>query len=395
MAGNAPVAFINTELDELSTLACVALGLPLITDLNADLFTAIQTGNFVHINEDTGIVEIDSDKQPVPRLTPTNDVPTHSELQLTPIQEEMLTGAQGGSRAERLRLLVEWGESVGTEHLIEVDNALPDGLFVPNRTLGDLPFELIEGYINYTKGCLIDDVEVTATAHASFMDLGREAGVSMTWTCAPHVTVTRVRSQQWPLGSCLNLACFAPRSAVRRLPLKSKPKSPPTPTGDALNTSLERPVGYASRRSSGFPHYASSQPVSSAQGSLHQVGHQCLHIAGITPEVPGLEAALQGHEPDGTVIFSDVELAEVYIILTTATEDEVDPVYFGCPHATLQEVVELAKKLRGKKVHENVTLLISMSYAIEGQARRLGYAQEIEDAGGQVMTDSCPSNSLW
>jgi predicted aconitase len=120
-----------------------------------------------------------------------------------------------------------------------------------------------------------------------------------------------------------------------------------------------------------------------------------LHIAGITPEVPGLEAALQGHEPDGTVIFSDVELAEVYIILTTATEDEVDPVYFGCPHATLQEVVELAKKLRGKKVHENVTLLISMSYAIEGQARRLGYAQEIEDAGGQVMTDSCPSNSLW
>jgi len=85
----------------------------------------------------------------------------------------------------------------------------------------------------------------------------------------------------------------------------------------------------------------------------------------------------------------------VYDTLTTATEDEVDLVYFGCPHATLQEVVELAKELRGKKVREGVTLLISMSYAIEAQARRLGYAGEIEEAGGRVMVDSCPSNALW
>ena len=106
-----------------------------------------------------------------------------------------------------------------------------------------------------------------------------------------------------------------------------------------------------------------------------------LHIAGITPEAPILEEALQGHEPDETLTFGNAELVSVYETLTTATENEVDLVYFGCPHATLQEVVELAKELRGKKVHENVTLLISMSYAIEGQTRRLGCAQEIENSG--------------
>ena len=193
----------------MSTLACVALGPPLITDLDADPFTAIQNGDTVRVNADRGIVAVESDRTPVPRRTPTDDTPAHTELELTPVQQEILNGAQGDSCAEHLRLLVEWGESVGAERLIEVDNVLPSGLFIPNRTLGDLPFELIEGYINYTKSCLIDNVEVTATVHASFMDLerveqfqpdlrqvpaqrelldlGREVGVSMTWTCAPYL----------------------------------------------------------------------------------------------------------------------------------------------------------------------------------------------------------------
>ncbi len=449
MAGNAPVAFINTELDELSTLACVALGLPLITDLNADPFTAIQTGDFVRINADTGIVEVDSDREPVPRLAPTNDVSTHSELQLTSIQEEMLNGAQGDSRAEHLRLLVEWGESVGAERLIEVDNVLPGGLFVPNRTLGDLPFELIEGYINYTKGCLIDDVEVTATAHASFMDLerleqfqpdlrqvpaqrelldlGREAGVSMTWTCAPYLVGNVPMSGQicaWTESHAVVFVNSFLAARTTRNGNESAVAAMATgfvPEFGVLRTENRRAtfvieveteitsdadwgcLGYFAGKTGGLriPAFVGlpSLRIESARQLCAALatsgGAPMLHIAGITPEAPSLEAALQGHEPDETIVFGDAELAEVYETLTTATGNEVDLVYFGCPHATLQEVVELAKELRGKKVHENVTLLISMSYAIEGQARRLGYAQEIEDAGGQVMTDSCPSNALW
>ena len=212
MAGHAPLAFINTELDELSTLACVALGLPLVTELDVDPFVAMQTGDVVRVDADRGVDRGVTSDRPAGAAASeaVSNAPARTTIDLTPEQQAMLDGARGDSRAEHLRLLVEWGEAVGAERLIEVDNVLPGGLFVPNRTLGELPFELIEGYINYTKGCLIDDVGgVTATAHASFMDLerleqfqpdlrqvpaqrelldlGRKAGVSMTWTCAPYL----------------------------------------------------------------------------------------------------------------------------------------------------------------------------------------------------------------
>ena len=120
-----------------------------------------------------------------------------------------------------------------------------------------------------------------------------------------------------------------------------------------------------------------------------------LHIVGVTPEAPTLEAALQGRAPEQVASFGPSELAGVYEALSARTGPEIDFVYFGCPHASLQEVVEIARELRGKKVREGVILLVSLPYAIEMQARRLGFVQEIEAAGGSIMTDTCPTNALW
>lgn len=93
--------------------------------------------------------------------------------------------------------------------------------------------------------------------------------------------------------------------------------------------------------------------------------------------------------------FGPKERAVVYAALRTHTGPAIDFVYFGCPHATLQEVVEIARALRGKRVHANVTLLVSLAYAMETQGRRLGFVQEIERAGWSIMTDTCPTNALW
>ena len=58
ISGKFPVAFINTELDELSVLGCVAQRLPLVTDLDCDPFDAIRTGDWVRVDADRGLVEI-------------------------------------------------------------------------------------------------------------------------------------------------------------------------------------------------------------------------------------------------------------------------------------------------------------------------------------------------
>lgn len=449
MAGNAPAAFVNIELDELSTLACVALGLPLVTDLDVDPFEALQTGDIVRIDAEASTIQVQTDRPEATRVTLPAEAPAHRSIELTDAQQQMLDGGRGESRADHLRLLVEWGEAVGAERLVEVDNVLPGGLFVPNRTLGELPFELIEGYINYTKGCLIDDVEVTATAHASFMDLerleqfqpdlrqvpaqrelldlGRKAGVSMTWTCAPYLVGNIPMSGQvcaWTESHAVVfvnsfLAARTTRngneSAAAAMATGFVPEFGVLRTeGRHANFVIEVDteltseadwgcLGYFAGKAGGLripaftglpsPRIESARQLCAALATSG--GAPMLHIAGVTPEAPTLDAALQGHEPEETLTFGATELAETYDALTTATGDEVDLVYFGCPHATLQEVVELAKELRGKKIHEDVTLLVSMSYAIEAQARRLGYVDEIEQAGGRVMTDSCPSNALW
>ena len=69
-------------------------------------------------------------------------------MKLTPEQEAVLQGAKGPAHAEHLRLLVEWGEAFGAERLIPVESVMINGLSVPNHTLGDVPYQVVESYID-------------------------------------------------------------------------------------------------------------------------------------------------------------------------------------------------------------------------------------------------------
>ena len=56
--GKAPAAIINTEIDAMVVLACVTCGIPMVTDLSEDPFTAVASGDFVSVDADNGYVEI-------------------------------------------------------------------------------------------------------------------------------------------------------------------------------------------------------------------------------------------------------------------------------------------------------------------------------------------------
>lgn len=207
--GHVPAAFINTELDELSVLACVAQRLPLVTDLACDPFGTIRTGDVVRVDADRGVVEVTSPDGPERATAGPVRRATSGRIALTDEQRRMADGVHGPVRAEHLRRLIEWGEAFGTERLILVENVMPNGLSVPNRTLGDVPFELIEGYSDYVKSCLAESVAVTATSQATcfdlvrpdrfeadarqapaqqeMLDLARRSDICLTWTCAPYL----------------------------------------------------------------------------------------------------------------------------------------------------------------------------------------------------------------
>lgn len=114
-----------------------------------------------------------------------------------------------------------------------------------------------------------------------------------------------------------------------------------------------------------------------------------MHIVGITPEAPTLEAALSGIPPLGDFAIGRKELDEAYELANTAKGKDIDFIFLGCPHVTLRELRDLAEVLDGKKIHKDVKLIISTTRLFLEQAEDLGYADAIRDAGGVIATDMC------
>lgn len=118
-------------------------------------------------------------------------------------------------------------------------------------------------------------------------------------------------------------------------------------------------------------------------------GLTILHIVGVTPEAPTLEAALGGKEPVAEYTIHKADLMEAYRLANTATGDEVDFVFMGCPHLTLKEIRDVAEVLVGKKLHPGVRLLGVTTSMLYQQAKDLGYIDTIVRSGGEMTYDMC------
>jgi predicted aconitase len=107
------------------------------------------------------------------------------------------------------------------------------------------------------------------------------------------------------------------------------------------------------------------------------------HIEGITPEAQAQEMLRPDHE---TFVVDSLEPA--YCALSgDETATEIDLVWLGCPHASLQEVARLAAFAEGNRFRPEVW--ITTSRRVRDQAEAAGYVDAIEAAGGQVVADTC------
>ena len=113
------------------------------------------------------------------------------------------------------------------------------------------------------------------------------------------------------------------------------------------------------------------------------------HIVGVTPEAPTLDAAFGGKRPEEKYVYGKRERKQAYEYFTSATDTKVDMVNIGCPHCTLQELAEIARLIKGRRVNPNVRLLIGASESVKSLAKRMGFVGTIEDAGGLVVSDMC------
>ncbi len=119
-------------------------------------------------------------------------------------------------------------------------------------------------------------------------------------------------------------------------------------------------------------------------------GVEMYHIVGVTPEADTQDIAFGTNAPRETFTYGRAEQRRVYDELNaTGRDPNVDYVMLGCPHAALEQIVEAATLLRGRRVSANCRLWIFTSRAVRGEADAAGYTQAITDAGGVLMTDTC------
>jgi predicted aconitase len=114
------------------------------------------------------------------------------------------------------------------------------------------------------------------------------------------------------------------------------------------------------------------------------------HIVGLTPEAPTLQAALQGHDPEATIRITRADVEDVSQRISQQGRMKVNFVSLGCPHYSLKQIQEVANWLRGRTIHPDVTLQVWTAIPIRENAARSGFVQEIERAGGSVLTSTCP-----
>ena len=123
-----------------------------------------------------------------------------------------------------------------------------------------------------------------------------------------------------------------------------------------------------------------------------------LHLMGYTPESPTLEAAFKGKmpaNPERYVITMDdiVEMFRHINNISPAPGPEnakpVDVVIIGCPHATFEEVREIARMVKGKKVKDGVHLWVQTDTPSYWMAHQYGDTKIIEEAGGKIYHQTC------
>ena len=105
------------------------------------------------------------------------------------------------------------------------------------------------------------------------------------------------------------------------------------------------------------------------------------HVAGVTPEADWPDVLAPDHE---TLVVDDLQPA--YDALNSQVCN-IDLVWFGCPHAELEEIAEVVRLLDGRRV--KTPLWITTAREVREQAQSEGLVAAIEAGGGRVVADMC------
>lgn len=348
---------------------------------------------------------------------------------LTKEEQEMCDGEYGETIRKSMDILVALGDIYGASGLVDITSAQVSG--VSYKTIGDAGLEYLQDLardgsgkatINASlnpPGTDLDNWEELgfprdfAIKQNEIVDAYADLGISKTCTCTPYLVgnVPRFRDHvSWSESSAVAYvnsvigartnreggpAALA-AAIVGKTPLYGFHLDENRKANLVVNVSTELKgadfgaLGYIIGKvvGGGVPYFKlqnvpDNNNLKTLGAALASSGSVALyHMENITPEYE-----LAGEEDVEDIMFiSDKEIAETRESLST-TDREIDLVCLGCPHASLEEIKEVASVVQGKTIKNKLWICTSVS--VKATADRMGYTQIIESAGGNVVCDTC------
>ena len=348
---------------------------------------------------------------------------------LTKKEEQMCDGEFGETIRKSMDILVALGDIYGASKLVDITSAQVSG--VSYKTIGQAGLEYLEDLaseefeysgINASlnpPGTDLDNWEALgfpkefSIKQNQIVDAYGKLGISKTCTCTPYLVgnVPRFRDHvSWSESSAVAYvnsvigartnreggpAALA-AAVVGKTPLYGFHLEQNRKANLIVNVSTELSgadwgaLGYIVGKTvgGGVPYFKvkntpNNNDLKTLGAALASSGSVALyHMENVTPEWKDTDK----DDVEDYMFVSDKDILETRKNLTT-TDRIPDLICLGCPHASLEEIKQVAAIVEGKTIKNKLWICTSVS--VKATADRMGYTQLIEAAGGNVVCDTC------
>ena len=338
-------------------------------------------------------------------------------MELTREEQDALEGKYGHVQQLAYRILVATGEATDADKLVRIQWAHLSG--VNYNTIGDAGQEFLS---NLSKnpdarvqvkttlnpmGFDIDNVsdydldENFISKQLSIRDSYTTMGVTPSFSCIPY--------EIFDMPEAGTQVAFAESNAAIHVNSFDSLKTNKESAFSALASALTGKSPYSVIRKDDTPDVTIRMKVDNPNEMTYgmlgffagKVGNNSVTISGI-PDIDrrsckslcggmgtsGTCAKFEfgeGSEDSEKIDFDKKEMQNVYDEINTT--EKGDLITLGSPQLGLQEMGDLSAMLQGRSFSKNCMIFCPRS--VQVQARKLGYTNEIQRAGGQILSDCC------
>jgi predicted aconitase len=362
-------------------------------------------------------------------------------MRFTDYELEMLNGEHGAGKKFAMEIIAQVGELYGADHLLPITKAHIDT--AAYTTICDAGVDFVKYFANQgvrvsvptTVNSLSHDrhnwkelgcAEHTAARSEEVMESYQKMGVIQTWTCAPYQTANIPRFGEivsWSESNAVNYINSVIGARTERMPdmfdiccavagrvpayglyLTENRKGDvlfrlegfgnnrfrKTTDFSLLGYYIGQKVGTKIPVIEGLPKETTGDQLKLLSAALAAGGSVALfHCIGLTPEAVTIENAFQGCTDYEVQTITPEDLWALGQSLDNAKDHHADMVMLGCPHASVNEMLEVADLLNDRKINKNVSFWLMTSEDQYHVADETGIIKRLLNAGVKVTRDTC------